>query len=322
MYFLKIVLLFSLFALSGVSSAQCLEVYKAPIVSGISNILGDAQNWTELDVALMIDDQNLINKYLKEKCYDPNNSHNTSKPLFYAVSLASLDKLNAAGVDFNKRIVDNKFNFLEILVTSVPYSEQKVNDILSVAPDVFVVINKHYGVINKFNHKQIKFINKKLRNEMIKKVIQLGADVDYKNVDSKNTVLHEAAYLNDSDLVQLLLSMGADANSKNINGDTPLYTILLNPQITKKDKEKLINLMMVKSRNLINFDVKNKNGLYLSSLMKRVGINILNRHKLAYTTDVSPKIFKERKKVEDTIVERINLSPKEYFQFYTSSYNL
>jgi ankyrin repeat protein len=58
--------------------------------------------------------------------------------------------------------------------------------------------------------------------EQVKKLISKGADVDSKNNDG-NTPLHLAAIYGTPEIVANLISKGADVDSKNNNGNTPLH---------------------------------------------------------------------------------------------------
>ena len=57
---------------------------------------------------------------------------------------------------------------------------------------------------------------------MVKYLIFHGADVDITSSTSGDTVLAMAAYFGDEELVELLLSIGADKSRKNLKGESPL----------------------------------------------------------------------------------------------------
>jgi len=57
---------------------------------------------------------------------------------------------------------------------------------------------------------------------MVKLLIDAGANVNYKDSPRKSTALHTATYWGQSEIVELLVKNGANVNVQNIYGDTPL----------------------------------------------------------------------------------------------------
>ena len=64
----------------------------------------------------------------------------------------------------------------------------------------------------------------------IQKLIELGADVNYKN-KYDDTPLSKAIFKGKIDIIKLLIELGADVNHENIDGETPLIRSLYNNKI-------------------------------------------------------------------------------------------
>ena len=63
--------------------------------------------------------------------------------------------------------------------------------------------------------------------EAARKLIEQGADIEAKDPGTGASVLHYAVMRGNPDILQYLLSKGADVNSRTKNGTTPLHTAVL-----------------------------------------------------------------------------------------------
>jgi ankyrin repeat protein len=93
---------------------------------------------------------------------------------------------------------------------------------------------------------------------LIKYLIENGADVNYKDIEGK-TALHHAASLDLPDIIELLVKAGADIESEDNWGNSPLLRSIEGLTETTSDSfDKLLDLGA-------DFDHKNKSG---NSLLK------------------------------------------------------
>jgi ankyrin repeat protein len=60
--------------------------------------------------------------------------------------------------------------------------------------------------------------------KVLESYILHGADLSQRKGERKNTVLHEAAKLNQTEIVRVLLESGADIEAKNFENSTPIFS--------------------------------------------------------------------------------------------------
>lgn len=84
---------------------------------------------------------------------------------------------------------------------------------------------KEIGGVDAIDNKGERLLNWAVYKEstpFVKTLIELGADVNIKDIDS-DSPLHWAVSVNDTETIKLLIDAGADVNAKNKWGDSPLH---------------------------------------------------------------------------------------------------
>ncbi|MCF6768163.1 ankyrin repeat domain-containing protein [Thiotrichales bacterium 19S11-10] len=137
-------------------------------------------------------------------------------------------------------------HYCNLLLIAVGFEQEDIVRLilskLKTAEDKKKVINTPHSYIN--NTKQYTVIYDAIYSsniEILKMLIKAGADVNYKNTN-KTTPLHHAAQLGDIEKVKLLIENGADANTRNKIGRIPLVSIIF--AIKKADQQNSDQLLL------------------------------------------------------------------------------
>lgn len=106
------------------------------------------------------------------------------------------------------------------------------------------------NIKNNFNRTPLEemLINEPFDAEAVSLFINNGADVNIKN-NKNQTLLHFAVYIEDEELIALLISKGIDVNAIDVNGCTALDIALNNESSIEEDKWKRITKMLLKAGN-------------------------------------------------------------------------
>lgn len=172
----------------------------------------------------------------------------------YYYDEANSDKAwrNENGLDF--RVVNN-FNSINIsIVNYISLTENKDNFINNTKNNSFKEADKNFKDINKdmLNSLLLSAINKTHDPDWVEKIINKGADVNFKDNEGRTPIMYAVLNKNNLNIVKILINAGANVNVKDKNGTTPLMGAV--------SKNNNINIIKTLIDAGANINAKDKNG--------------------------------------------------------------
>lgn len=102
--------------------------------------------------------------------------------------------------------------------------------------------------------------------EMVKLLVEHGADINFAETEEKWTPLHYAARYGCVDIIDYLIKLGVELNSCNEDGDTPIQiAVALNSDDEWRDYKEAVKLLISAGANLNNVNMNGKTALDIAA---------------------------------------------------------
>ncbi|KAJ5067021.1 ankyrin repeat ph and sec7 domain containing protein secg-related [Anaeramoeba ignava] len=256
-------------------NANVFEIAKFLIEKGADINARNKNEDTYLHIACQFQNENLfeIIKFFVEKGVDVNaKNHNKATPLFYVCQFLNektfeiIKYLISKGADINAKNSYQETLLHEICKTEQQNGKEEIKILIEII-NFFLESGISINYPNNENETSLHIICKRNLSEVIELLISKGADLNAKTKKYKETPLHSACryqHQNSLQIIKVLIENGADINATNISQEKPLHLICQYQSQKNENTFEIIKYLISKGADINDKNKEEETVLHLA----------------------------------------------------------